>query len=477
MAVLVLLGFASTLVHGNAHTAISPHSMNTREMRKAVLSELTGNFRRGHEEEHLLELEEALRPMYVTMAKNEHGSVGYAEARYAMHRLFVQQHGWTIAGLEPWGDAAEDAAMPAAALMKWMPSYLVDAVEKLMGTHGVSLRELAVLAATFEDLIHKEAAGRLDELYNMMDLPTTETIGASDSEKLISYYMAMYTSGGNETVRTVQDIEERKAGLDKRTMKWLREVRHRIMEKESQCDVRSGECDKLDFPAATRVVEEIGEKYGPFNDGLCHDLKNTLMHIEEGQNGLVPLTSFYAEGVKGSWNFSETADYLRDLGALDESKNSVIIPNYVSSRPNCLTASTIYMVCCRNECESMLAHLEQELSTSSAVPGRIVELIETLPSDTVATPRKLSDTLIQGLGEIAVENDGWVSLHSKSFATWMHQAYPRECPRPHSPGSSLGPQTPDEWLKDVAKPEASVVSREELVEVHDIVHDHAVVMV
>jgi len=344
-----------------------------------------------------------------------------------------------------------------------------------MGTHGVSLRELAVLAATFEDLIHKEAAGRLDELYDMMGLPTTGTIGASDSEKVILYYTTMYTSGGNTTVRTVKDIEERKGGLDKRTREWLRNVRHRIMEKESQCDVRSGECDKLDFPAATRVVEEIGEQYGPFNDGLCHDLKTTLMTREGGDDGLVPLSAFYAEGVKGSWNFSETADYLRDLGALDDSKNSVIIPNYVSSRPNCLTASTIYMVCCRNECESMLGDLEQELATSSAVPGRIVELIETLPSETVTAPRKLSDALIQNLNEIALENDGWVSLHSKSFANWMHQVYPRECPRPHSPGSTMGPQTPDEWLKDVAKPEASVVSREDLVEVHNIAPEETVV--
>jgi len=425
-----------------------------------VLSELTTNFRRGHEEDHLRELEAQLRPMYVTMKKNSHGSVGFAEARYAMHRLFVEQHGWTIAGLEPWGDSAETAT-PNDALMKWMPRYLVNAIEQLMGTHGVSLRELAVLAATFEDLIHKEAAGRLEELYDMLDLPTTGRIGAADSEKVIMYYTAMYTSGGNTTVRTVQDIAERKAGLDKRTVGWLKDVRQQIMEKESQCDAASGECEKLDFPAATRVVEEIGEKYGPFNDGLCQDLKSTLLRSEDKQTGLVPLSNFYAEGVHGSWNFSETVDYLRELGALDEERDSVIIPNYVSSRPNCLTASTIYMVCCRNECEGKLALLEKKLATASAVPGRIIELIESL-----LAPQKLSQTLIDGLNAVALEDDGWVSLHSKGFANWMHQVYPQECPRPHGPGSTKGPQTADEWLKeDVAKHEASIVTRDELDEV------------
>jgi hypothetical protein len=459
----IIFGLAAASVAiTEARNTISPHTTNTRGARKSILSELTDNFRRGHEEDHLRELEAELRPIYVTMKKNEHGSVGFAQARYAMHRLFVEQHGWTIAGLEPWGDSAEDSSMPSDALMKWMPRYLVNSIEQLMGTHGVSLRELAVLAATFEDLIHKEAAGRLEELYDMLNLPTSGRIGATESEKVITYYTAMYTSGGNTTVRTVQDIAERKAGLDLRTVKWLRDVRHQIMEKESQCDAASGECDKLDFPAATRVVEEIGEKYGPFNDGLCQDLKSTLMKSELEQTGLVPLADFYAEGVKGSWNFSETTDYLRELGAFDEERNSVIIPNYVSSRPNCLTASTIYMVCCRNECEGKLAHLEKKLATSSAVPGRIIELVESL-----LAPQKLSQTLIESLQALALEDDGWVSLHSKGFANWMHQVYPRECPRPHAPGSTMGPQTADEWLKeDVAKPEASAVSQEELEAAH-----------
>lgn len=226
--------------------------------------------------------------------------------------------------------------------------------------------------------------------------------------------------------------------------------------------LHQGSAKKLDFPSATRVVEEIGEKYGPFNDGLCQDLKSTLMRSEDGQTGLVPLSDFYSEGVKGSWNFSETTTYLRELGALDDAKMSVIIPNYVSSRPNCLTASTIYMVCCRNECEGKLAHLEKKLSTSSAVPSRIIELIEPL-----LAPQNLSQILIDSLDVVASENDGWVSVHSKDFASWMHQVFPRECPRPHAPGSSMGPQTADEWLKeDSAKHDASIVSKEELNEVY-----------
>lgn len=51
------------------------------------------------------------------------------------------------------------------------------------------------------------------------------------------------------------------------------------------------------------------------------------------------------------------------------------------------------------------------------------------------------------LDEIAAGNGGRVPLHGRLFAQWMHHAYPRECPRPHEDGA-VGPQTPDEWMKE-----------------------------
>ncbi len=39
----------------------------------------------------------------------------------------------------------------------------------------------------------------------------------------------------------------------------------------------------------------------------------------------------------------------------------VIVPNYVGSRPQCLTASNYYALCCRNECEDLMGALEAEI--------------------------------------------------------------------------------------------------------------------
>merc|ERR1719471_1247500 len=68
-----------------------------------------------------------------------------------------------------------------------------------------------------------------------------------------------------------------------------------------------------------------------FNDDLCQDLKSTLLNVEHGDTGSLLLKDFYRVGLRGHWNFTETEDYLRVLGALDESNPKaprVIVPNY-----------------------------------------------------------------------------------------------------------------------------------------------------
>ena len=46
-------------------------------------------------------------------------------------------------------------------MQEWAPGYLQTFLEKIIAGRGVSLRELAVFAATLEDLIHKEEKGHL----------------------------------------------------------------------------------------------------------------------------------------------------------------------------------------------------------------------------------------------------------------------------------------------------------------------------
>merc|ERR1719210_569003 len=167
-------------------------------------------------------------------------------------------------------------------------------------------------------------------------------------------------------------------------------------------------------------------------------------------NGRVRLGDFYASALKGEkLHFSEDVEYLRVLGALDESDPSalrVIIPNYLNGPSNCIASSAYYGVCCIDECEALLGHLERRIGTPTGRPAEIVELVAALPSASRPANRTLQASLVGRLGEVAEHHGGRVPLHGRLFAQWLHHAYPRECPYPHLSGTTR-PERAEVWME------------------------------
>merc|ERR1719476_637942 len=197
--------------------------------------------------------------------------------------------------------------------------------------------------------------------------------------------------------------------------------------------------DDVTFERNAAMAQELGQRFGNFQKWECQNLKGVLMDMEIAGTGRVALSDFYRVGLKEDWQFNEDEDYLRSLGALDASdprRPSVLITNYLHSQTNCLSTSGFYSVCCTNECESLLGHLERAVAAPSASPSRIAELVSHLESDTVEAPRNLSSVQLARLSAIAEVHGGQVMLHGRLFAQWMHHAYPRECPFPHVSGST-----------------------------------------
>merc|ERR1719384_2791891 len=195
-------------------------------------------------------------------------------------------------------------------------------------------------------------------------------------------------------------------------------------------------------------------------------MKNALLSLEDTEVGRVRLSRFYAPALsidKGSGNyvhFSESADYLRHLGALDESdprRPSVIVPNYMYARSNCLASSKFYSICCINECEKLMGKLEASIAGPSAHPQMIAEIVAATPSDTVVAPRNLSAPIRRRLDGIAEQHGGLIPIHGRLFAQWMHHVCPNECPYPHAPGTVEVPMRPAEWMK--AMPDAQRKAR------------------
>jgi len=192
------------------------------------------------------------------------------------------------------------------------------------------------------------------------------------------------------------------------------------------------------------LVEQIGDQYGQFQNKECHNLKRSLLALEDrsiGTNGSgrVRIADFYGSALNGgNWQFVETTEYLAQLGVLDAHDPKiprVVIPNYINSPSNCLAGSKYYSVCCINECEDLFDNLESRFQTPAVAPKELIPAVASLSSTTVPANRELSSVLVARLGEIARHHGGLVPLHGRLFTQWMHHAYPRECPYPHLSGT------------------------------------------
>jgi hypothetical protein len=251
-------------------------------------------------------------------------------------------------------------------------------------------------------------------------------------------------------------------------LKFVRSVRRNISETDGSVEQKTS--SNIDFSLVARVAQRVGEQFGRFQDHECQQIKASLVAMEEGGTGRVRLSDFWKPALSnpdGAWQFQESLGYLRQLGVLDESDAQnprVMIANYISSPSNCIASSDFYSVCCMDECEELLGHLEKQIAAPEAAPKRIAQLVAELSSSSVAAPRTLSETQLGRLGEIAAGHGGVVQLHGRLFAQWMHHAFPRECPYPHVSGTT-NPQTPDEWLETTG--EEAVASEEEM---HSIVN-------
>jgi len=404
------------------------------ELKSTLLEEIENSYGSISQRGRFGRLEAALAPMFKSLPKNEHGKLGHTTVRYALHRIFVQRHGWFIKGLEPAGQHFNSSS-PAGVLKEHIGSHVEELFESRLGGQGFSLHDTAVLAATLEHLIHNEAEGRLSKAYNMVDIPRGKALNSSQAERVLDAYMKFYLLSDSLATKLPDDeMSEVFPGWTE-TQSFTRDVLKEL--------TRNGE--SRDFKRMATVVEEIGERFGQFQNGECRQMKTKLVELGDQGIGRVPLPSFYRSSLDGSaFEFQESPAYLRELGVLDD-EEQVIVANYVGSHTNCIASSNLYSVCCIDECEQMMSTVEREIASSEATPQQIISLVSGLSSSTIEGPRNLATKLVNRLDDAAAQHGGTVQLHGRMFAQWMHHAFPRECPFPHVSGS-ITPVTPDEWL-------------------------------
>lgn len=379
---------------------------------------------------NFVQLEYILRPIVGSLPKNVDGNLEPAGVRYALNRYFAHQHGWRIKSLEPEGMDCDESSRDGP----------IFGIAKSIEERARSLREVVELAAIIEELIHEEALQRLRLAYKVEGLEVSADISDQDAEKVMDMYMATYVIGGN-----IDGLDHshamtlvKQAFTDEywtRSEQFVRDVRKKVAKEAclaSECPDRTS----WKFEEITKIAVEVGDGFGPFRHEEFTALKTALMSMESKYAQCVPLGKFYGSGM---WQFGESADYLKFLGALEASNERiphVIIPNYLNAHSNCLTVSSMYSQCFVNECDDIISYLEQQLLAEDATPKEIGELVAALPSSSVDAPRTLSHSLLNHLGDISSLHSGRVPLHSRLFSQWLHFAYPRECPYPHLAGTT-----------------------------------------
>mmetsp|Transcript_88192 Transcript_88192/g.175138 ORF Transcript_88192/g.175138 Transcript_88192/m.175138 type:complete len:592 (+) Transcript_88192:93-1868(+) len=397
--------------------------------------------------ERMERIESLVRPTFKALPKNEYGRLGSSAVRYAMHRYFVQRHAWFVKGLEPEG-AAWNNSSPVNVLveLQGLPSPMHNIFELRLGSRGLDLHEVAAMATVVENLVHKEAVAHLSHAYRLMEWSSQAPLTQQDALQLLDAYMANLILAQNLGNESLQDQRKLNQQIEEiyptwpDTQKFVRDVFRKTAPRR----------DNVTFTEMVHVVEEIGENYGHWQDAECGTLQQDLLELEDRDTGRVRLGDFYSAALHhGKWQFSESTAYLRQLGALDESDPAnlrVMIPNYINSHSNCVAASNYYSACCHNLCEAILGRVEQHLAAPEAPAAAVavaaaqawqeaglMQKSQQREEDQRAPP--FSPGVLRKLEDVANHYGGQVPLHTRLFAQWLHQAFPRECPYPHVTGT------------------------------------------
>merc|ERR1719428_30014 len=141
---------------------------------------------------------------------------------------------------------------------------------------------------------------------------------------------------------------------------------------------------KYSFEDAHAIAGGVTRSFQSYWQSECESMKSALVDMDSHKTGRVPLSKFYNTAINTDWRFGESEAYLRELGALDETSSwmgpQVIIPNYLQATSNCIVSTPHYLVCCVNECESLLGEIETAIDAPTALPTTILSVVGSMTS-------------------------------------------------------------------------------------------------
>jgi len=287
----------------------------------------------------------------------------------------------------------------------------------------------------------------LEDAYNSIGMDIKMDVGREAMGNVMKGYMLRWMMG--DDLESVQMLEANQSLLRESFDDWDEIVAfaqgHVLQFEYAQGSAWNVLRPHFSFADAQAIVGAMALSFGYFWETECMNVKDSLVKMDHNNNGRVKLSDFHGSALNGEWRFSESKEYLKQMGALDETSSwqgpRVIITNYLQAPSNCIISTEHYRVCCANECQEFFDDLEESVGGAVATPEEILPIIERLH-----TPRfddesfddepNITSSLKWQLEQIAHTHAGKVPIHGRLFAQWMHYVFPLECPFPHKSGTT-----------------------------------------
>jgi len=373
-------------------------------------------------------IEASMWQTFQALPKNTAGRLAPPAVRYIVHGYFAREHGWLIKGLEPHGMQLSTSDVHDVDILQDKAPLLVEnLLEAGQAGLGLAFNDVVAMITVLERMMFDESLTLLQAAYSLNGLAVVEDIDDVNLHRVLQSYLVLFGQGSKANLL---DADHHQALLQSRQRPEIEEFeRNAVLNFEyvRRHQVNPFKPRQYSFNAVAEIIQDLAQRYGKWQNSECRDMKAHLKELDPEGVGTVPLGLFYAQPAGSSYHFGESTDYLRKIGALDETSPSspqVFIANYVAGPSNCIASSSYYSVCCLSECDEILNELEHHVSSPTASPETLLSLVSNI-SDTA-----LKQGLPEKLRAIAARHDGQVPLHGRLFAQWLHFAFPHECPYP-----------------------------------------------
>jgi len=398
-------------------------------------------------------IEKTLWHSFQAVPKDRFGQAMPRTVRHLVYSYFAEQHGWLLSGLEPHGMHANMTSVHQMGILQERAPAVVKALlETGKSQLGLSFSDVVCVVATVERLVLDESMALLRAAYTLNNKATDELLDEGALLDVLESYLIVFEQGTKANLSAVEAHQRTKKLLAERGGSWADLAE---FAQDAQLNYIFAHSDELNpfvpvrysFRASSQIVEDLAMSYGQWQDAECRHMKSELAKLDPGNTGRVQLSTFYSQPKNAVYQFVESVDYLREVGAIEDwsiGGPSVRIANYILSPTNCIATSSFFSVCCLSDCGQLMGEIEHMVQAPTASPQILLGIIGNLSLVNYDGEQVVTSELKAKLHTVAARHAGTVPVHGRLFAQWMHFAFPLECPYPHVLQDSIS-LSPASW--------------------------------